>query len=156
MQRDRRKGTNKCKATRFTKEKLDKLWPYLSSKSISTGVTSEFNSEKQDDVLPRYMKKAKVMKTKDSVTKSIPSDMNDDTNNTCENCGKRFLRKRCLVKHFDLCISELNKPAKLNISRTASELRNSFQVKESSVFKLQSNWNCLLVLYYHRETLEWS
>ena len=99
---DAREQTSKCKATRFTKEKLDKLWPYLSSKSVSTGVTSEFNSEKQDDVLPRYMKKAKVMKTKDSVTKSIPSDMNDDTNNTCENCGKTFLRKRCLVKHFDL------------------------------------------------------
>ena len=116
-------------------------------------MTSEFNSEKQDDVLPRYMKKAKVMKTKDSVTKSISSDMKDDTNNTCENCGKRFLRKRCLLKHFDLCISELNKPAKLNISRTASELRNSFQVKESSVVQaarqlelpassiLSSEWN---------------
>lgn len=58
---------------------------------------SEFNSEKYDDVLPRYMKKAKVEKTKSSVTKVVPNETNDDANNTCENCGKRFLRKRCLA-----------------------------------------------------------
>lgn len=47
---------------------------------------------------------------------------------------------------MELCISELNKPGKLNINRTAQELRNWFQLKESFVVqaarKLELPVNC--------------
>ena len=95
------------------------------SKSISTGVTSNFKIENHENVETRLLKKTK--KEKRECKENLESNADCDADG-CPNCGRKFLRASWLERHVVTCKSTKDKERK---RKTAEEVWQSLPVREA-------------------------